>query len=102
MHADEPAEAPDASRHPDTQEPGEEPPDQEPRAGGEGATAAEVRSAVARQEPILLQWWEPTWLASVYNLKRIVLDDASFDAFSAAIANPPRPNAKLRALFQKR
>jgi uncharacterized protein (DUF1778 family) len=34
--------------------------------------------------------------------KRIVLDDASFDAFSAAIANPPRPNAKLRALFRKR
>ena len=34
--------------------------------------------------------------------KRIVLDDANFDAFSAAMANPPRPNAKLRALFQKK
>jgi hypothetical protein len=34
--------------------------------------------------------------------ERIVLDDASFDAFSATIANPPRPNAKLRALFQKK
>lgn len=34
--------------------------------------------------------------------KRIILDDASFDAFSAAIANPPRPNAKLRALFRKK
>ncbi len=34
--------------------------------------------------------------------ERIVLDDASFDAFSAAIANPPRPNAKLRARFQKK
>lgn len=34
--------------------------------------------------------------------ERIVLDDASFDAFSAAMANPPRPNAKLRALFQKK
>jgi glycine betaine/proline transport system substrate-binding protein len=45
-------------------------------SGGEGATAAEVRSAVARNEPILLQWWEPTWLASVYDLKRVVLDDA--------------------------
>lgn len=33
---------------------------------------------------------------------RIVLDDASFDAFSAAIASPSRPNAKLRALFQKK
>jgi uncharacterized protein (DUF1778 family) len=34
--------------------------------------------------------------------KRIALDDASFDAFSAAMANPPRPNVKLRALFQKK
>ena len=34
--------------------------------------------------------------------KCIVLDEASFDAFSAAMSNPPRPNAKLRALFQKR
>lgn len=32
---------------------------------------------------------------------RIVLDDASFDAFSARLANPPPPNAKLRALFKK-
>lgn len=44
-------------------------------SGGEGATAAEVKSAVARQVPILLQWWEPTWLASVYKLKRVELDD---------------------------
>lgn len=34
--------------------------------------------------------------------ERIVLDDASFDAFSAAMASPPRPNVKLRALFQKK
>lgn len=45
-------------------------------SGGEGATAAEVRSAVTREEPILLQWWEPTWLAAVYNLKRVQLDEA--------------------------
>lgn len=44
-------------------------------SGGEGATAAEVKSAAARKEPILLQWWEPTWLASVYGLKRVVLDE---------------------------
>lgn len=31
----------------------------------------------------------------------VVLDDASFDAFSAVMANPPPPNAKLRALFRK-
>ena len=29
-------------------------------SGGEGSTAAEVKSASARKEPILLQWWEPT------------------------------------------
>jgi hypothetical protein len=34
--------------------------------------------------------------------EHIVLDDASFDAFSASVTNPPRPNAKLRALFQKK
>ena len=45
-------------------------------SGGEGATAAEVKSAVARNEPILLQWWEPTWLASIYHLKRVTLDSA--------------------------
>src|SRR5262249_20153413 len=43
-------------------------------SGGEGATAAEVKSAVARKEPILLQWWEPTWLATIYHLKRVTLD----------------------------
>jgi uncharacterized protein (DUF1778 family) len=32
---------------------------------------------------------------------RIVLDEASFDQFSTALANPPHPNAKLRALFKK-
>jgi len=45
-------------------------------SGGEGSTAAEVKSAVARKEPLLLMWWEPTWLASIYNLKRVVLDEA--------------------------
>jgi glycine betaine/proline transport system substrate-binding protein len=46
-------------------------------SGGEGSTAAEVKSAVARKEPILLQWWEPTWLASIYNLKRVTLDSTN-------------------------
>ena len=44
-------------------------------SGGEGATAAELKSAVARQEPILLQWWEPTWLASEFKLNIVKLDD---------------------------
>ena len=43
-------------------------------SGGEGATAAEVKSAVARQEPILLQWWEPTWLVTEYKLNIVKLD----------------------------
>ena len=34
-------------------------------------------------------------------VKRLVLDDASFDAFSEDLANPPTPNAKLIALFHK-
>ncbi len=43
-------------------------------SGGEGATAAEVKSASARQEPILVQWWEPTWLVSEYKLNIVTLD----------------------------
>jgi glycine betaine/proline transport system substrate-binding protein len=49
-------------------------------SGGEGSTTAEVKSAVARKEPILLQWWEPTWLASTYKLKRVELGSAAADA----------------------
>lgn len=33
-------------------------------------------------------------------VKRIVLDDVSFDAFSDDLANPPAPNAALIALFR--
>lgn len=43
-------------------------------SGGEGATAAEVKSAVARQEPILVQWWEPTWMVSEFKLNIVKLD----------------------------
>jgi uncharacterized protein (DUF1778 family) len=34
--------------------------------------------------------------------ERIIIDDASFDALTAAIASPRPPNAKLRALFQNK
>jgi glycine betaine/proline transport system substrate-binding protein len=44
-------------------------------SGGEGSTAAELKSATLRQEPILLQWWEPTWVAAEFDLKRVMLDD---------------------------
>ena len=43
-------------------------------SGGEGATVAEVRSAVARQEPIIVQWWGPTWMLSEFNLNILKLD----------------------------
>lgn len=33
--------------------------------------------------------------------ERIVLDDESFEAFSAAVMNPDEPNEALRALFKK-
>lgn len=33
--------------------------------------------------------------------ERIVLDDESFEAFSAAVTNPDAPNEALRALFKK-
>jgi glycine betaine/proline transport system substrate-binding protein len=44
-------------------------------SGGEGSTAAELRSATLREEPILLQWWEPTWIATEFDLKRVRLGD---------------------------
>ncbi len=45
-------------------------------SGGEGSTAAELKSATLRQAPILLQWWEPTWVAAEFDLKRVRLDGA--------------------------
>jgi uncharacterized protein (DUF1778 family) len=33
--------------------------------------------------------------------ERIVLDDESFEAFSAAVTSPAEPNEALRALFKK-
>ncbi|MEC5324837.1 ABC transporter substrate-binding protein [Aurantimonas sp. A3-2-R12] len=46
-------------------------------SGGEGSTAAELRSATLREEPILLQWWEPTWVATEFDLKRVMLDEGA-------------------------
>lgn len=43
-------------------------------SGGEGSTAAELRSATTRNEPLLLQWWEPTWVATQFKLKQVQLD----------------------------
>jgi len=44
-------------------------------SGGEGSTAAELKSATLREEPILLQWWEPAWIVTEFDLKRVKLDD---------------------------
>ncbi len=42
-------------------------------AGGEGAIIAEVKSAVARHEPVLVYYWEPTWAALEYELRAVTL-----------------------------
>jgi glycine betaine/proline transport system substrate-binding protein len=57
-------------------------------SGGEGSTAAELQSARARQAPILLQWWEPSWIATDYKLKQVRLPpdgDACAKAKTAGI-----------------
>jgi glycine betaine/proline transport system substrate-binding protein len=40
-------------------------------SGGEGSTAAEVKSAIERKAPILVMSWEPTWLVAEYKLKQV-------------------------------
>ena len=40
-------------------------------SGGEGSTAAEVKSAMERKAPILVMTWEPTWLVAEYKLKQV-------------------------------
>jgi glycine betaine/proline transport system substrate-binding protein len=48
-------------------------------SGGEGAIMAEVKSAVARQEPVLVMFWQPTWGVAEYDLRLVQLpafDDA--------------------------
>lgn len=37
-------------------------------AGGEGAIAAEIKSAYARQEPVLVMFWEPHWVMAAYDM----------------------------------
>ncbi len=42
-------------------------------AGGEGAIVAEVKSAIARKEPVLVYYWEPTWAVLEYDLRAVQL-----------------------------
>ena len=61
-------------------------------SGGEGSLITEVESAYARKAPLLLMFWEPHWLFSKYDLKRVALP-----AHSAACEEDPEwgvnPNA---------
>jgi len=38
-------------------------------AGSEGALVAEIKSAVARQEPLLIQFWKPHWVHANIDMK---------------------------------
>jgi glycine betaine/proline transport system substrate-binding protein len=62
-------------------------------AGGEGATTAEVKSAVDRKAPILLMWWEPTWLVSEYKLKQVQIS-----ADDPACAKAKEQNFPLKSM----
>jgi glycine betaine/proline transport system substrate-binding protein len=42
-------------------------------AGGEGAIIAELKSAQAREEPILVMFYEPHWAVGEYGLKAVDL-----------------------------
>jgi glycine betaine/proline transport system substrate-binding protein len=42
-------------------------------AGGEGAIIAELKSATARQEPVLVMFYEPHWAVGEYDLKAVEL-----------------------------
>ena len=40
-------------------------------AGGEGALIAEIRGAFARNEPLLINFWEPHWIFSQFDLRGV-------------------------------
>jgi len=42
-------------------------------AGSEGALIAEIKSAFATKQPLLLMFWEPHWIHSVYDMKILEL-----------------------------
>ncbi len=42
-------------------------------AGSEGAAIAEIQSAFERKAPLVLMFWEPHWLHSVYKLNKVEL-----------------------------
>jgi glycine betaine/proline transport system substrate-binding protein len=44
-------------------------------AGGEGAIAAEVKSAFARNEPVLVMFWQPHWVMAEYDMTMVALPE---------------------------
>ena len=44
-------------------------------SGGEGALIAEIKSAVDRQAPLLLMFWEPHWIHAQIDLQRVYLPE---------------------------
>lgn len=45
--------------------------------GSEGAAVAEIRSAVAREQPILVTFWQPHWLFSKFEMKWVELPEST-------------------------
>ncbi len=44
-------------------------------SGGEGSLITEIRSAVERQAPLLLMFWEPHWVHAQIDLQRVFLPE---------------------------
>lgn len=44
-------------------------------SGGEGSLIAEVQSAMGREAPVLVMFWEPHWLHAQFDLVPVVLPD---------------------------
>ena len=40
-------------------------------AGGEGAIVAEIKSAFARNEPVMVMFWKPHWVFADYDMKKV-------------------------------
>lgn len=49
--------------------------------GSEGAAVAEIRSAVAREEPILVTFWQPHWLFSRYEMRWVELPESAPECY---------------------
>jgi glycine betaine/proline transport system substrate-binding protein len=49
--------------------------------GSEGAAVAEIRSAVARNQPILVTFWQPHWLFSEYDMNWVELPESAPDCY---------------------